>query len=154
MTPRPTLSAGRICHPHRSVLLLIILMVMQSAVALAQCNASPTAVNDSAQTPDNRTLWLDPLANDMAPNGDALALSIVSEDCPGTVDVAPNGYLVYTPTAIAPETEQTCDINYRITDEADATATAVVTITVVTIPPTIFIDGFETGDTSAWTSVE
>ena len=141
-------------HPWLSVMLLIILTVMQSAVVLAQCNGSPTAVNDSAQTPDNRTLWLDPLANDLAPNGDALALSIVSENCPGTVDVAPNGYLVYTPTAIAPGTEQNCAIHYRITDEAGATATAFASITVVTIPPVIFIDGFETGDTSAWTSVE
>ena len=139
---------------HRSALLLIILMVMQSAVALAQCNASPTAVNDSAQTPDNRTLWLDPLSNDIAPKGDALALSIVSEDCPGAVEVAQNGYLVYTPTAIAPATEQNCAIHYRITDETGANATALASITVVTIPPVIFMDGFESGDASAWTAAE
>jgi hypothetical protein len=147
-------TARTIIRPLHTVLFLGALMFGQGAVALAQCNTAPTAVDDSAETPDTRMLWIDILANDADPNGDVLEVAVISETCPGEVTTDPAGLLLYTPTSIPPGTEQNCSINYRITDAAGATANAMVSVTVMTVPTTIFIDGFETGDSSAWTATE
>ena len=119
------------------------------SVATAQCNTSPSAIADSASTPDNRSLWIAPLANDSDPDGQPLTVSVLNEDCPGTVITDPAGLLLYTPTTVQGP-EQTCSISYSIADGAGGVASAVANITVIAVPPEIFADGFETGDVSAW----
>jgi hypothetical protein len=141
-------------RPFHTVFLLLFLAIAQAAFVQAQCNTAPTAVDDSAETPDNAVLLIDVLANDADANGDVLAVSVISETCPGDVTTDFAGLLVYTPTPIAPGTEQSCSITYRITDAAGATDNAVVSVTVMTVPAAIFLDGFENGTASAWTATE
>jgi hypothetical protein len=124
-----------------------------SGTAMAQCNTPPTAVADTAITPENRTLWITPLANDFDPDGQPLAVAVLSEDCPGTVATDPTGLLTYMPTPIQGP-EQVCSITYSITDGAGGSDTAVVSVTVVAVAPVIFADGFESGDTSVWSTTE
>jgi hypothetical protein len=134
----------------------MVVLVLALALApwtAAQCNTPPTAVADSANTLDNKTLWIAPLANDSDPDGQQLTLTVVSENCPGTVTTDPAGLLIYTPTSISGP-EQGCSINYKIADGAGSTATAVVSVTVTAVTPLIFADDFETADLTAWSGTE
>ena len=140
--------------PKTTALLILLLALTQGAPTTAQCNTPPTAVNDSAEAFDDRTLWIFPLANDTDPEGEALALTLLSEDCPGTVTSEAGGLLFYEPAFLPHGTEQTCSIHYRIADTAGDTATATIDVTVISVPPWIFLDGFESGDLSAWSLEE
>ena len=85
------------------------------------------------------------------PDGQPLAVSVVSETCPGTVAVGSSGLLAYTPTRLT-SGGITCQITYRIADGSGDTDTAVVTVSVTPASPQIFADDFESGNTSAWSA--
>ncbi len=111
----------------------------------AQCNAPPVAVADAATTIYDRPLLIDVLANDSDPDGDLLTVSVVSDDCPGTLTAGELGLLTYVP---APASEPvTCEIVYRA---YDGTAWSPQVVVSVTFNPVIFTDGFESGDVTAW----
>ncbi len=113
-------------------------------VASGQCNSQPVVQNDVAET-YNKPLIVDVLANDSDSDGEALSLSVVSSTCAGSTTVTFD-LLRYAPSAplVSP-----CQITYRATDERGAFSQAIVTINAGS--PVIFADGFESGDTVAWT---
>ena len=76
---------------------LLLLGWALAPVASAQCNTAPTAVADTTETPDNKVLWIDVLANDHDPDGQPLTVTVVSETCPGAVAASSGGLLSYTP---------------------------------------------------------
>lgn len=133
--------------------LCLVAALLGPVPTTAQCNTPPTATADSATTPGNQPLWTAPLANDTDPDGQPLSLTVLSEDCPGTVTEDPAGLLIFTPMATS-NSEQICSIIYRVTDGAGSSDTAEVTITVLAVPPAIFADDFESGNVFAWSGVE
>ena len=141
------------CRAFHSAAGFLFLALVLANTAAAQCNTAPTAVLDSAETPDNKILWIDVLGNDTDPDGQPLTVSLVSENCPGTVATDSGGLLTYAPTRVS-EPGLDCSITYRIADGAGDTDTAVVTVSVRAVPPLIFADGFESGDISAWSVSE
>ena len=129
--------------------LLLLAWAALAPAASAQCNTAPTAIADTTETPDNKVLWIDVLANDHDPDGQPLTVSVVSETCPGAVTASSGGLLSYTPTPVS-DPGIDCQVTYRIADGSGATDTAVVAVAVKAVPPLIFADGFESGNTSAW----
>lgn len=92
------------------------------------------------------------LENDVRPPGVALTVSIVWDaetDCAGTIDVDFDA-VVYTPTT---PLLVDCTIKYRATSPRGAESTnALIHVKVDAPPKTIFADGFESGNTAAWSS--
>ena len=62
----------------------------------SQVNYPPTAVNDSAWTPDNKPLTLAVLTNDSDLNGDVLTITNFTQPISGTVTIS-GTHLIYTP---------------------------------------------------------
>jgi hypothetical protein len=93
-------------------------------------NAAPVATNDAA-TLTATTVTIAVLANDTDPNGDALAVTGVTQGQHGTVTVNTNGTLTYTLTQFFSGTDT---FSYTISDGHGGTATAAVTIT-AEVPP-------------------
>lgn len=115
---------------------------LSSSPAGAQCNTAPTAVDDTAWTFDQPVL-IDVLANDSDPEGQALTVTATGWTCLGSVTVDFE-LLTFTPSE---PVRQDCEIYYSVADEDGAQSAATVAMT---FPSEIFSDGFESGDTSAW----
>ncbi len=138
------------------------LLVASAATALlasplsGACNVSPVALSEDAGTPETRTLIIDVLANDSDADGDPLTVSITSHTCAispalGSPSVnASDQTLVFEPFPdVAPAS---CTITYSVSDGA-LSDQASVTVSVTDVPAEVFADGFESGDTSAWSLV-
>jgi len=90
-------------------------------------NAVPTAMNDTASTPEDTPVEIDVLGNDSDPENAPLALKIVTGPANGSVSIGDNNLLTYTPDADFSGSDQ---LTYEIDDGAGETAQAIVTITV------------------------
>ena len=125
-------------------LALWFLSLTQAAISFAQpCNSPPVAQNDFVEHFGGPVV-VDVLANDVDPDGEALAVTSLSTTCNGTVSEA-LGLVTMTPTVTGPEN---CAVSYRATDgRGSSSATATVSIS---IADAIFADGFESGGTSRW----
>ncbi|MFJ5370285.1 Ig-like domain-containing protein, partial [Bosea sp. CER48] len=95
-------------------------------------NPAPTAVNDSATTPEDTPLEIPVLSNDIDPDGDSLTLDpdFVPRAGHGTVSVTADGTLIYTPN---PNFNGTDTIVYGITDGQGGFSTALVTVAVTAV---------------------
>ena len=131
--------------------LLFATLFGPARAAAQSCNAPPVATDDTASTFDIWPVLVDVLANDADPDGQPLTVSILGNGCRGQVALLPDGALSYLPIVGQAET---CAIVYRVSDPAGAFAQAGVTVTVTILTPEIFADGFESGDTSAWSTTE
>jgi hypothetical protein len=96
-------------------------------------NTAPTAVNDSATTPQDAPVSIDVRVNDSDPDGNPLTLVSVTQPSHGTAVIAttgPNaGTVTYQPAANFAGTDS---FAYTISD-GTLTATAVVTVTVTAV---------------------
>ena len=117
--------------------------------ALAQCNSNPIAVDDMAIYDGGSVLVVDVLANDVEPDGEALAVDMLSTTCPGTLS-EDFGLVTWTGTNITSD----CTISYRITDEDQNTDVGIVQVSIPADATIIFIDGFEAGDVSGWSTFQ
>jgi hypothetical protein len=130
---------------NRSACLFVVLL-LTAGPAQALCNNPPVAVADQAELIGSLAT-VDVLANDTEPDGEAVEVQIVSGTCLalGTVEVL-GGVATYRadPGPVVP-----CGFSYRASDEEGLTSDAAVA---VTVPPTLFADGFESGDLSAWSA--
>lgn len=93
-------------------------------------------------------MLIDPLANDSDPDGDLLTVEIQTSSGSGSVSVDTFGVLSFVPDPVPGPVS--CEIRYRLNDGTTVSPDAVVWITVTPFVPEIFSDGFESGDTSAW----
>ncbi|MEE8507948.1 MAG: Ig-like domain-containing protein [Myxococcota bacterium] len=114
--------------------------------ASAQCNADPVAAADTVVYTGGPVVVVDVLANDVEPDGEALAVTPLSTTCTGILG-EDLGLLTLTVTGFSGD----CTIGYRINDESGGSDSATVTVSDGT---EVFSDGFETGDTSRWASAE
>ncbi|WP_188699539.1 Ig-like domain-containing protein, partial [Sphingomonas prati] len=92
-------------------------------------NPAPIVANDTATTSEDTPVSIVVLANDVDPDGDPLTV-IAASAINGTVSIAADGSLVYTPRANfnGPDT-----INYTISDGQGSTTTATVAVTVTPV---------------------
>ncbi len=110
--------------------------VMFTAVLLAACsggeegggNGKPSANADTAKTRLNLQRDIDVLANDTDPDGDALALTGVTQGALGTVSIVGN-VVRYTPNAGQSGPDA---FSYSVTDANGGNATGSVSITITT----------------------
>jgi hypothetical protein len=130
-------------------LLSVLLGLALSPPLLAQCNSAPDAVADVAEY-FGQAISVEPMWNDREPDGEALDLTIVGNNCSSSPIGAPisvvvdNGTLRLIPTQEGYATA--CTVTYEIEDERGATDTAQIQVR----ETSLFSDGFETGNTSRW----
>ena len=98
--------------------------------SLPQENSAPTALDDTATTDEDTALDIDVLANDTDPDGDALAVTQVSDPPNGTASITPGGMVFYQPDA---DFHGTDSFTYTISDPGGLTAQATVTVTVTPV---------------------
>lgn len=90
-------------------------------------NRPPIAATDVVTTLVNTAISVDVLANDLDPDGDLLVARLVGQPTDGTVTVI-DGIVTYTPS---PDFVGQVTVTYVVVDEAGASATGTLTITVV-----------------------
>lgn len=107
-----------------------------ASVSTASLNHSPpTAASDTASVPENSSVTIPVLNNDMDPDGDMnppRTLTIASNPPNGTVTVNADGTLTYTPKA---DFSGTDTFTYTVCDQTGLCSTATVTVTVSELPP-------------------
>lgn len=124
--------------------LLILTLAGSSPMPLeAQCVLSPVAADDEIDPPPELLVLADPLANDSDPQGLPLEAAVVSSTCPGATE-AEDGLVVLTLTSLL---EQPCAITYSANNGQSTAVTATIT---VQPNAALFSDGFELGNTTAW----
>lgn len=88
----------------------------------------PIATNDTATTPVNTVIQIDPRGNDFDPDGDPMTVTAITSPSHGTASIILSGhYVEYTPDAGFSGTDT---MNYTVSDGRGGTATATITITV------------------------
>ena len=106
-----------------------------TTLTITVANGPPTAVPDSATTPQDVAVVVSPLTNDTDPNGDALSLVSATGASNGTLSVnTATGKVTYTPKAGFSGTDS---FTYVVSDSrgASSTGTVNVTISFVNSPP-------------------
>ena len=112
-------------------------------------NNAPTAVDDSASTPEGSAVTIDVLINDADPDGDSLSVSSLTQPPNGSVVM--NGdekTVVYTPKSNFSGSD---NFSYTVTDGKGGTDTAGVTVT-VTANSTVLIANFMNGNNEVFNS--
>ena len=109
-------------------------------------NNTPVLAADTASHFGLGDLTVDVLANDIDPDGEALTITAVSPSgsCPESAS-GQYGLVVVTSVTNRPVA---CTFTYWVRDESGRSASATLTINAGTFE--IFEDGFESGDTNAW----
>ena len=100
----------------------------QVVVTVTNVNERPAAVDDEAETTEDRMVAVDVLANDTDPDGDRLRVASVSAAAHGTATVTAGGTVTYTPEADYHGADR---FTYVVSDGGGATATATVDMTVL-----------------------
>src|SRR5205814_2761404 len=94
-------------------------------VTVIPANDPPVAVDDSASTPEDVPVTIDPLANDSDPDGDPLTITDASTTN-GTVVIVGGTNLLFSPTT---NYNGTTTIPYTISDGNGGSASATATVT-------------------------
>jgi hypothetical protein len=114
-------------------------------VTVTCINDPPQAISDAITTDENTPVTIDVLANDSDVDGDSLLVDSVNQPANGTAIINLDNTITYQPN---PDFCGSDGFTYTATDGV-LTATATVTVTVT---ESIFGDGFESGDLSAWSA--
>ena len=99
-------------------------------VTVTDVNESPAAVDDEAETEEDREVVIAVLANDTDPDGDALEVEAVSAAAHGATRITAEGEVAYTPE---PDYHGADGFTYVVSDGAGETATGTVTVTVTPV---------------------
>ena len=98
-------------------------------VTVNPINDPPEAQPDSTSTPEENPVIVNVLANDSDPDGDALAVVLVTDPAHGTATINPDGTVTYTPD---PDYNGPDGFTYQVCDPSGACDSAVVTVIDVT----------------------
>jgi len=111
-------------------------------VTVEKTNESPLAVDDSRTTDENTPVTIAVLANDSDPDGDTLSITDTTSPSNGTVSIVGDS-IVYTPNSGYSGNDS---FDYTITDNNgnSETATVLIMITDVNMPPSAVDDSRET----------
>ena len=99
-------------------------------VTVTAMNDGPTATADAATTNEDAPVAIDVAANDADVDGDTLTPSTVSAPDLGSVAIAPNGTVVYTPP---PNYSGPDSFTYTVSDGQGGSASAAVSVTVAPV---------------------
>ena len=99
-------------------------------VTVTATNDAPTATADAATTNEDTPVAINVVANDSDVDGDTLAPSVVSAPDLGSVAIAPNGTVVYTPP---PNYSGPDSFTYTVSDGHGGTASAAVSVTIASV---------------------
>ena len=105
-------------------------MATETVTVTAAPNKAPTANDDSVTTAEETPVVIMTIANDTDPDGDALAITSISQPANGTA-TSDGQKITYTPN---PGFTGVDNITYIISDGRGGTATATETITVTAAP--------------------
>ncbi|MEW6152470.1 MAG: Ig-like domain-containing protein [Actinomycetota bacterium] len=105
--------------------------------AWAAGNVAPDAVDDSATTPAGQPVAVDVLANDVDPDGDALAVTGTSSPVGSTATVGAGGHVTFVP---APGFVGATSFTYDVADGRGGTDRATVAVSVVPGPEPVAND--------------
>ncbi|MCG3159248.1 MAG: hypothetical protein JMDDDDMK_00234 [Acidobacteria bacterium] len=121
-----------------------------STLSITPVNDPPDAVNDAATTAEDTAVDISVLANDTDPDGNTLAVSIVTQGANGDVEINPNGTVKYTPNANFNGTDS---FSYTVSDGNGGTdtATVIVTVTAVNDAPVARDDSYSVNEDTALT---
>jgi hypothetical protein len=108
-------------------------------LAVAPVNDAPSALDDSASTPQNTGVAIAVLANDSDVDGDPLEVTVVTPPGHGLASANADGTITYEPV---PGYTGPDDFTYAITDGQGGTDQAIVTL-IVTSSDLIFLDDFD-----------
>ncbi|TMQ06211.1 MAG: tandem-95 repeat protein, partial [Deltaproteobacteria bacterium] len=100
----------------------------QVAIAINPVNDAPVAVTDAVSLLEDTTATIDVVANDSDVDGDALAITAITQPAHGSATIVDATHVAYTP---APNYHGGDAFSYAITDPSGAQATALVAIDVV-----------------------
>ncbi len=105
-------------------------------VTIAAANDAPLAQDDSAVTDEDTAVTIPVLANDSDPDGDPLAIQVISSPVDGSAEIR-GTTVVYTPAAGFHGVDT---FTYVAADDQGGRATARVTVNVATVnhPPLVF----------------
>jgi large repetitive protein len=109
------------------------------AITVVSVNDAPIAVADAAFVTEDYPATIDVVANDSDPDGDALAITSVTQGAHGTVTISNAHHVSYAP---GPDYNGADAFSYTISDGHGGTATAGVAITVTSVddPPVAVAD--------------
>jgi len=133
-------------------LLALVVWAPLAFPAVIPCVGDLSAIDDSVLVYEDAVV-VPVLENDVRPPGVALSVSIVqgaNTNCPGSIDVD------FDAVVYSPETPLfvDCTIKYQATSPRGPQSTDALIHVYADIPPdVIFADGFESGNTAAWTCV-
>ena len=101
---------------------------------IAPVNDPPVAVADAVTTAEDTSVSVPVLANDSDPDGDSLSVTAVGDPAHGTVSLAVDGTVAYTP---APDYNGPDSFTYTVSDGngGSASASVAVDVTPVNDPP-------------------
>ncbi len=99
-------------------------------VTVTGVNERPVAKDDAVETPEDREVMVDVLANDSDVDGDGLRIASVSEASNGTVSVGSEGGVTYMPESDWNGTDR---FTYVISDGDGLTAEATVEVKVLSV---------------------
>ncbi|NJL26598.1 MAG: hypothetical protein HC897_01335 [Thermoanaerobaculia bacterium] len=138
MTLKPTRLLS-VRFPH-----FMAVMLLTTSPVWAACTNPPVAVGDQVELVDSVAV-VDVLANDTLPDGRSVGVQVLNGSCLalGTTQVL-GGVVTYRAN---PGPVAACSFGYRVTDETGLASDATVS---VTVPVSIFADGFEAGNLLAW----
>lgn len=118
-----------------------LLFSQPDTVTITATNRLPIALDDSATTSMNAPVVVNVLANDSDPDGDALAVSSLTQPTHGTAATNADNTITYTPD---PSFVGSDSFTYEISDqEATASATVRITVNAVAVCPAPVITSLE-----------
>lgn len=97
---------------------------------IAEGNAAPTVMDDTAGTDEDVAVTISVLNNDLDSHSDDFAITQATDGTNGTANVQPDGTIIYTPAANFSGSDA---FTYTVADSFGAEATAVVNVTVAPI---------------------
>jgi hypothetical protein len=118
------------------------------AVTVVAVNQPPVAVDDSASVAEDGSASIDVVANDVDPDGGALAVTALGQPAYGSTSLAVDGTVTYVP---APNYNGPDSFGYTISDSIGFTdsATVAVTVTATNDAPTADADTATTNEDTA-----
>jgi hypothetical protein len=134
----------------QAAILLSSFLWLSSLASAQVCNQAPLASPDTTEA-FLIPILIDVLANDTEPDGEVMSVLLQGGTCAsvGTVTLILDVVQLTPPgTGLAAP----CTIFYRVADES-GNVSSMVTVTVDNQFDPIFVDGFESGTTSAWSAV-
>ncbi len=121
------------------------------SVSVTPVNDLPVAVDDSTEVQENSTVLVNVTSNDSDVDGDALTVLSVTASANGTVSVEGSDAVRYTPTTDCSGSDS---FTYTVSDGQGGTATAKVTVSVISLvntPPVASNDTLVTAEDHAET---